>query len=348
MVKRSFYIKESEMDDFQRKVVNRRSESSLIVRGCAGSGKSVIAFWKLHDIVTNKKGSVQIIVFTRALKDYFVEGCMGEGIDPGLIDYWEHWKKEPRTTDYVLVDEAQDFSQAHIETFKKHAKKALLLYGDSSQQVYSFLETKGEAKRVRMEDIKQITGYPDESLVFNHRLPARVARVAEYVNIENDDLSGRCKEEGNEKPYILRYRSLEEQLDTVIGLIRLRSFEDVGILVPQNGQVEFVANYLRSRGLNVESKFSKDKRTCSTLNFATSNPKVMTYHSAKGLQFGAVFLPSCEDSDVSRFLEPLYVAMTRTYQSLYILYSNRLPKALAAVPNDLYDNDIRPRETELL
>lgn|GEM_PF-5067787 len=88
MSKKNFYIRESEMDDFQRKVINRRSENSLIVRGCAGSGKSVIAFWRLHDIVSNNKGTVQIVVYTKSLKDYFVEGCRGEGIDPRLIDYW--------------------------------------------------------------------------------------------------------------------------------------------------------------------------------------------------------------------------------------------------------------------
>lgn len=348
MPKRNFYIKESEMDDFQRKVVNRRSENSLVVKGCAGSGKSVIAFWRLHDIVSNNKGSVQIIVFTKSLKNYFVEGCRGEGIDPGLIDYWYNWRRNPRTSDYILVDEAQDFSASDIQMFMQHARKALLLYGDSSQQIYAFRGSKGEEPPVSMEEIQQITKYPTEQLVFNHRLPARVARVAEYVNAEGDDLEGRCKEEGTEKPYFLRCSSLEQELDLIAEIIRARGYEDVGILLPKNAQVERVVTHLRNCGLNVEAKYSKPGETIDNLNFATSNPKVMTYHSAKGLQFGAVFLPQCEEGLLGSFLEPLYVAMTRTYQSLYILHTGDLPDVLQDVDDDLFETDYRPKETELL
>lgn len=349
MAKRSFFIKESEMDDFQRKVINRRSESSLIVKGCAGSGKSVLAFWRLHDIVSNDKGSAQIVVFTKSLKSYFVEGCRGEGIDSTLIDYWEHWKREPRSTDYILVDEAQDFSANQIRTFMQHANKALLLYGDSSQQIYNFLAEKGEEPRASMEEIGHITGFPDERLVFNHRLPAKVARVAEYANTEGDNLEERCKEEGVEKPYFLTCPTGKEQLDLIAEIVRARGYEDVGILLPKNKMVESVAGYLKEKGLSVEAKYNtEDKGTVSNLNFATSNPKVMTYHSAKGLQFGAVFLPRCEDVSVGDFMEPLYVAMTRTYQALYVMYSTELPKALQNVPAEHFETNYRPKETELL
>lgn len=346
MTKRNFYIKESEMDDFQRKVVNRRSENSLIVRGCAGSGKSVIAFWRLHDIVSNHKGSVQIVVYTKSLKEYFVEGCRGEGIDPNLIDYWHNWKRNPKRSDYILVDEAQDFAEADIEMFEEYANKALLLYGDSSQQIYSF--RRGEETPVSMDDIQRITGFPTEQLVFNHRLPAQVARVAEYVNAENDDLAGRCTEEGDEKPYFLRYPSEDDQLDAIAQLIRSRGLDDVGVLLPRNDQVKYVASYLSSQGLNVEYKYSENRSSHDNLNFATSNPKIMTYHSAKGLQFRAVFLPECEEGRMDSFLEPLYVAMTRTYQSLYVMYSDELPSVLQDVDDDLYERDIKAKETEVL
>ena len=348
MSKRNFYIRESEMDDFQRKVVNRRSESSLIVRGCAGSGKSVIAFWRLHDIVSNNKGSVQIVVYTKSLKNYFIEGCRGEGIDPNLIDYWYHWKRSPRLTDYILVDEAQDFSEQDILMFKSFAKKALLLYGDSSQQIYSFLEAHGEDPRVSMEDIQRITQFPTEQLVFNHRLPVKIARVAEYINPENDDLANRCKDEGDEKPFFLKYASREDQLNAIMQIVRSRSLDDVGILLPKNEQARDVARYLGDNGFNVEVKYRDNRLTHDHLNFATTNPKVMTYHSAKGLQFGTVFLPGCENPSFEGFLEPFYVAMTRAYQSLYILYSGQLPPALQKIPRDLYETDIKARETEIL
>ena len=67
----------------------------------------------------------------------------------------------------------------------------------------------------------------------------------------------------------------------------------------------------------------------------------MTYHSAKGLQFEAVFLPAIsslsDDKDRKKSEQKaLYVAMTRTYRYLYIMYSGRLPAPLSGVPGTLY------------
>lgn len=73
MSKRSFYVRESELDDFQRQVLNKKVDKSFIVKGCAGSGKSILALWKAHDIASNNRGSLQIVVFSKALKSYMEE-----------------------------------------------------------------------------------------------------------------------------------------------------------------------------------------------------------------------------------------------------------------------------------
>jgi superfamily I DNA/RNA helicase len=85
----------------------------------------------------------------------------------------------------------------------------------------------------------------------------------------------------------------------------------------------------------VEAKFGQHM----DLDFTSDNPKLMTYHSSKGLQFENVFLPDCtvEDDDNRN---PLYVAVTRTYQSLYILHSGNLSSLFDDVPRDLYDTSL--------
>lgn len=358
MSKRDIFIKESEADDYQRRVLNRRAVDggSLIVRGCAGSGKSLIAFWHLHDIVSNAKGSAQVIVFTKSLKEYFIEGCREAEIDAGLIDYYQNWERHPRQTDYILVDEAQDFSRESIEKFRRYANKALLLYGDSSQQIYGFRGEKNpQDAPIDMEEIQRITRFPVEQLTYNHRLPKKIARLAEHLNAENDDLTGRCRNEGDEKPYVLEYASLDEQLDAIVDIIRKKQLDDVGILLYKNEQVRDVARILGEKNLGVEAKYRISKyQENNNLNFATTNPKVMTYHSAKGMQFGAVFLPACDShtsikkEDFQEFLKVFYVALTRSYQSLYVLYSGQLPTVLQGIPEELYESDLRGRETELL
>lgn len=341
MPKRSFYVKDSELDDYQVKIINKRTDNSFIVKGCAGSGKSILALWKAKQIQNEDRGTYQFIVFTKALMQYMSDGVRQVGINSNNVDYhwyWENRKGSP-SADYIIVDEAQDFSEEDILKFKSKARKALLLYGDSAQQLYKFLQDK---RTVSMEEIAVITGFQTEQLVFNHRLPKKVARFAEYISSTNDDLEGRCKVEGVEKPKILRYNSFENQLDAISEIIRNRNFEDVGIFFRNNADVERAYNYLKRKELNVEAKFN---RTID-LNFNSDNPKLMTYHSSKGLQFEVVFLPECSCSD-NDDRNPLYVALTRTYQSLYVMHSENLSSFFDAVPRNLYDTSITAN-TDLL
>ena len=194
-----------------------------------------------------------------------------------------------------------------------------------------------------MDEMAFITGIPTEQLVFNHRLPKKIARLAECINIENDDLVTRCRNEGVEKPKILSYRTCNEQLDTIVNIVKNRNFEDVGIMFRHNKDVRAAYEYLKQKGLNVEARFDGEDKG---LNFNSDNPKLMTYHSSKGLQFEAVFLPECSCSG-NDDRNPLYVALTRTYQSLYVLHSGNLSSFFDSVPRDLYDTSLTS-DTELL
>jgi superfamily I DNA/RNA helicase len=186
-----------------------------------------------------------------------------------------------------------------------------------------------------MDDMVYITKFPTEQLVFNHRLPKKVARVAEYINSESDVLERRCQNEGTELPKIFEYRTFEEQLDAIIQIIRNRNFEDVGILFRHNRDVDRATAYFKAHGLpNVEAKINES----IDLNFKSDNPKIMTYHSAKGLQFEAIFMPKLEDFDDSQ-QKSLYVAATRTYKYLYMMWSDYEPDFLSNIPKELYETE---------
>jgi superfamily I DNA and RNA helicase len=218
MPKRNFYVKEEELDDYQIKIINRRTDSSLIVQGCAGSGKSILALWKAKQIQNEKKGNFLFVIFTKALKQYMKDGISQIGLSADNVENFHscfQWRKDENdkwqgtwkkgTFDYLIVDEAQDFSQEDILLFKSKAQK-LLLYGDSAQQLYKFFTDKTAISMLQMANI---TGFPMEQLVFNHRLPKKIARLAEKINTDNDDLETRCKNEGVELPKILKYSSFE-------------------------------------------------------------------------------------------------------------------------------------------
>lgn len=334
MAKRSFYVKDSELDDYQVKVINKKTDNSYIVKGCAGSGKSILALWKAKQIQDEHKGSYLYIVFTKALMQYMADGIQQVGISQSNVDYHWHWVNVAGcpSADYIIVDEAQDFSKEDIELFRSKARKALLLYGDTAQQLYEFIQNK---QTVSMEDIQYFTKLPVEQLVFNHRLPKKIARVAQYLNSESDELEERCTEEGVEKPKIIKYDSITQQYDAIISLIKNKNMEDVGILFRHNKEVQHAYEYFKNHGLNVEAKFDR----FMDLDFNSDNPKLMTYHSSKGLQFENVFIPECAVEDADN-RNPLYVAITRTYRSLYIMHSGNLSSLFDDVPEHLYDTSL--------
>lgn len=347
MPRRSFYVKDSELDDYQVKVINKKTDKSYIVKGCAGSGKSILALWKAKQIQEQNKGSYLYVVYTKALRQYMSDGIRQVGLresnvanfdacfsyvrnDTGKYERGD-WKKG--SYDYIIVDEAQDFSKEDIELLKSKSRKALLVYGDTAQQLYKFLKNK---KTVSMEDIQYFTRFPVEQLVFNHRLPKKIARVAQYLNSESDELEERCTEEGTEKPKILKYSSKQEQFEEIAKLIKNKGMEDVGILFRSNAEVDEAYDYLTELGMQVEAKSFLHK---DELNFNSDNPKLMTYHSSKGLQFENVFIPECTAEGIDD-RNPLYVAVTRTYRSLYIMHSGYLSSLFDDVPTSLYDTSL--------
>jgi superfamily I DNA/RNA helicase len=105
---------------------------------------------------------------------------------------------------------------------------------------------------------------------------------------------------------------------------------------------------MKSLGVSCEIKYDQPDNTngnfpnsIDTLDMSTFNPKIMTYHSAKGLQFENVFIPWVSESDKKSFLSThrtaLYVAMTRTYRNLFIMHTGSfLPHPLAFIPKEMY------------
>ena len=57
------------------------------------------------------------------------------------------------------------------------------------------------------------------------------------------------------------------------------------------------------------------------IDFKTTNPIVMTFHCAKGLQFSTTFIPFCDKYSYDDEKTALYVASTRPLEKMYLLYS---------------------------
>ncbi len=254
--------------------------------------------------------------------------------------------------DYLIVDEAQDFSQNDVEGFISDKSQSIVFFGDTLQQLYS---NSGLSLGILATKNK----FPIVELSKNYRLPKDVARVAEYIQpFEKDKLLARCQKGYNNEnipTFYLKDDSKEDQLKFVINHCKnpLNS-KDIGILVPTNKQVEEVVNFLIENGQPCQYRFNKplggfgDSYTdfmnsefgsarfnqIDTLNFQSNLPCVLTYHSAKGTQFDTVFIPFANDNLYKNGLKrnEFYVAVTRTSNQVFVLYQDKITTLMKDVP----------------
>lgn len=355
-MKKDWMIKESQLDDIQNRILWATFERSCVVAGCAGSGKSVLALIKAQRIQKEcPNNSSQVIVFTKALCRYMNAGRAELGLKNDFLYHWQ-WKSQQGmpSADYVIVDEIQDFSKDEIQEFMAATKKQFFFFGDTAQSIYNGIPCNGVKKvTVPVDDIPGLA--PDRfkvrkmDLYNNYRLPIPMARLAQQVGVDLDPFDELAyKSEEHEKPRIIDYPSQEEQVQAIHRIIAANNFSNVGILLPKNEDVQRIGGMLQELGGNYEMKY-RSNGEFDNLDFDSTNPKVMTYHSAKGLQFEAVFLPFLEkfDKDERPGQKALYVAMTRTYRHLYMLHSGPMKAPLASL-NPEYFKTVEKDEMEII
>ena len=137
-MKKDWMIKESELDEDQIKVLMATLDKSCLVTGCAGSGKSVLALIKAQRIQKERGNNYQIVVFTKALCHYMNSGRRELGLRNQFVYHWV-WihRKDCPSSDYMIVDEIQDFDEEEIKEFINATNKHFFFFGDFSLDIFS-------------------------------------------------------------------------------------------------------------------------------------------------------------------------------------------------------------------
>ena len=337
---KAFNVEKESMDDEQLDLIGDTIDKSMIVAGCAGSGKSVIAMYKAQQILESK-GDVILIAYTKSLNRYMRQG-KENSLDERFFYHWQWIDQGMPKADYIIVDEIQDFDREEIMQFINAAKKHFFFFGDTAQSIYRAFGK----ETLTIDQISSMTGIKVSRLYNNYRLPKPIAKITqEYLGLTEEDNVRKYSEslylsKENASPVFVECHSRQEQIDCIISIIRKNKYRNVGILVPENDLVLEIMNAFTSEKFACEFKFNagyNDYRNKDTLNFKTEYPKLMTYHSAKGLQFETVILPFYQGANNLDEKKSLYVAMTRTYRHLYVLYNGDMLKPLKGVPERLYE-----------
>lgn len=253
------------------------------------------------------------------------------------------YKQVESSIDYLIIDEAQDFSVSkYKQTFLPKVGKSLSLFGDSAQQMNS--------QGSNIESIASALGYSTMSLNYNYRLPKSIAKVAQKISSKNVDLmSNNRKDGGNSdypnypKPVVTKFSSDNDELEDIVNKIKMEDLDDVAILVPDEAAVIRVNEFLNQHEIQTQVHYRTRQvvpfHTINTLDFSNNDlPCILTYYAAKGSEFDNVFVPFANSANTAS-RNAFYVACTRASRQLFISYSGKKAS---------YLNDVNPQDIEMV
>lgn len=385
MLQNGLYIKDNEFDIYQNKIINRDTNNSFIVEGCAGSGKAILALRKVTQIQIEGNGTLQIIVFTKALMQFFSHKLGLLELSTNYIDYLWNWKNLrgcPRT-DYIIIYEAQNFSIADILLITQKAKKAIFIFGE---QMPSSIDSENIPYYTSLKKIAELIHLPIESLFFSYTLPKKIARLFDWVS-GDIGLERRCLNEGTDKPRILFFETINEQIEFTFSEIERKNLQNIAIILRTKKEIALAYHNMSSKGYSIETnvkiepipnpylswkskevkqflksnklslkdipvhdlylepekvfneikklRVAYDKKYTPPLDidYRSSVPKILTYHSISGIIFETVFLLNCTTDE----LDCLYNAITHASKNLYIMHSGNLSPLFNNLPRELYE-----------
>lgn len=329
-------VTEETMDDDQLDLIEYTDDKSMLVAGCAGSGKSVIAMHKAEQL--HKKGQdVILIAYTRSLSRFMKNGKADSSFRFFHHYLWKYKLKMPKA-DYIIVDEIQDFTREEIQEFINATRKHFLFFGDTAQSIYR----QYGKQTMTIAQIAAMTGLNTLQLFNNYRLPRPVAKITQdYVGVDVQEYKEKVyQNKETELPHLIHFDNEQKQIEALLRLVKDNVGRNIGILLPNNPEVIRISQEFMDNDVECEFKYNKgdnDFDYVDNLDFNTVLPKILTYHSAKGLQFDMVILPMYNGANDDESRKALYVAMTRTMHSLFVLYSTQsLLPPLDRVPSHLY------------
>jgi len=356
----SWLIPRNELTSEQLRAIGLSTTEHRVVFGAPGSGKTQILLHRtryLCDINNGPSAKFHIFVFNNVLKSYIKsaldllnlpEKCVST-LDAWCANFYRKhiggrmpWNAEgkcpdftairkavldkvdsgnPRMLlyDFVMVDEGQDLDSTSFEILSRISKHITVCI-DHKQKIYEKgLDENGILTKLGLRRRNM-------TLLDAFRCCPYIVHLGSRF-IENDEdrdayiRQSRTEQSERETPVLYFAVDFDDEKQRLIELVktRLAKNEKIAVIVPQNRQVYGFAQGLIAAGLDVEWS--------GTYDFNSPKPKVLTYHSAKGLTFDTVIIPRLVVKSFARFSEAeikqlLFVAITRA-QKWVALISNR-------------------------
>ncbi len=356
-------VPHNKLKEEQTYVLDRclRDENKCVwIRGFAGSGKSIVL---IHHIIEFKKKagkSACIVVYTHALKDLLRTGLPDHLRNIPVMTYFQ-FKKAPKYYDLIVVDEVQDLEEGVLRMLHQYSGK-LIVAGDEDQSIYE--------GRVSANDIDGIIAPETHKLVVLYRLTEKIRDIVRTILPNSLIHSARNGRFVSVDVTLAHAQSKRDEIQWVWknAIKGTKQGDPTAILLPNQKLIKRFVNIVCEME-NVPQP-SYENNEYGRVNYDTVNQHLetanlalrylgndfgsleesdlcpivylMTYHSAKGLDFNTVFLPHLgdgleiwrDDDNLSRRL--FFVATTRSRLNLFMSHHSTQPhEYVRNMPQDL-------------
>jgi len=349
----------------------RTDDESHWITGYAGSGKTVVITHAINEIASRSPGdTIGFLTYTHALKDMVTSGLSAKvkkSVEVLTLDAFFH---RPKYFDHLFVDEIQDAEPRHLPKILG-ASPHLVVAGDPDQSIYT--------NRYSYGDLSKALGSPNKHVLPEvFRLSKNSLQISKSIYPEAKLVSGAKLRRSDSLPATLLYENEEDdEINQVWESARSVAEPELpsAILLPQhklihkfaqiiarenglgelpvptklNGQVGQGFDYKEFNQFFEKKKFPLMFLGSSYGSFPASDRKelvyLLTYHSAKGLDFQNTFIPlltektrikeNYEDDSLGR--RKFLVAVTRARYQQNLSYHDEMHTYLSRIPNNLFD-----------
>lgn len=364
----SWIIPENKLDEQQRDFVDNVdiNQRNVWIKGFPGSGKSVLLAYTIKKIKRNNpNASVIMVVFTHSLITMFEAAFKEMGVSVNVITYFD-FMKSTRRYDYILSDEVQDLTPSVLREMNNRGSHVVVA-GDEHQSIYETAPRTNE-ETVSPSQINSLLNSREFSLNIIHRLTRSIIdAVNKFLPDMNIFSARRDMSKQSTQVRICNAEDSSEEVKYILkeGKEAVNNGYTVGVLIPTGKAIiAFVNRVLRQEG---KPEWTESTNRWGAIDFADLNShlrrhnvpmqyvgngtgdfkedsrkiSVMTYHSAKGLDFDNVFIPNLNRSFFITYNEQrsktlFMVAMTRSRNNLYLTYSGSKHEYLSKFSSDCH------------
>lgn len=335
------------------------------IKGYAGSGKTIVlTHAAIRLIKRNSRARVCYLTYTHALKDLTLMGLGEAGADRVEVRTVDDFYRTPGRYAHILVDEVQDVAPEKLKVIVASTPHVIVA-GDPAQSLYPNSPTPTQIRGIlKAPKLHVLRDMP--------RLSLRTFQIGHHINPTAELAKGaEVREEGSPaKIFKARSQNVEFLKVFELAVAAAKPGAPAAVLFPKHTQIgEFADCVAKSKGAGAATRrklinqgnyedlndlFASMRIPLRYFgnnigNLAESEKRkivyVMTYHSAKGLDFPHVFIPGLNKdakldakpkplSNLSNERTLLFVAITRTKNHLTLSYHGEPHTLITDLPGE--------------